>query len=458
MYDLCIRNGMLVHSHCLSRADLYIEDGRIARLAAPGAAFAAAESVDADGLYVFPGGIDTHAHLNDPGFTWREDFAHGTAAAALGGLTTVIDMPLQNEPAVTTPDILARKQRVVAPKAYTDYALYGGVCKYNLEQLPALASAGVAAFKIFLAPVSPDYDTLSPGEARQALAALKGSGARVAFHCEEASIIRSAEAAARQSGRCGRADFLAARPLSAELIAVGSVLALAAELDAPVHICHISHPDAAALVRDAQRRGVDVTAETCPHYLLFNENDMLRQGALFKCAPPLRSAADRERLWQYLLDGTISCVASDHSPCAAAEKAETDGDFFAAWGGISGIEYLFPLMFDAIVSKRGLSPTLLARVLSRGPAHAFGLGDRKGLLQPGYDADLTLVDPSVAWRIDAAQTHQLNPLTAFHGLHVQGAVQHVLLRGQFIVRDRTLCADAGIGCWQKRADTRIENQ
>ena len=252
--DLLVKNGRVVTAEGVDTADVAVKDGRVAALLAPHVreGVRAARVLDAEGKLVLPGAIDVHAHLNDPGFTWREDFAHGTAAAAAGGVTTVVDMPLQNEPALTDAAIFARKFEAVRDEALVDYAFWGGLTGDNLDKMRALHDAGVTAFKVFLGPVSPDYRTLTLGVVREALEVASSFGGLVGFHAEDYSIIRHEEERAVREGRTGRIDFLRSRPVEAERIAIAGVIELARATGARVHICHVSHPRVAELIRGAQ--------------------------------------------------------------------------------------------------------------------------------------------------------------------------------------------------------------
>jgi allantoinase len=289
--------------------------------------------VDAATMLVFPGAVDCHAHLNDPGFEWREDFSHGTAAAAAGGVTTVIDMPLQITPALTTAAILENKLRVVAPKAIVDFAFLGGLVDTNIDALEGLREAGVVGLKAFMGPVSPDYSTIDLALARRALEITAEWGLVVAFHCEDYHTIKRCERLMMQQGRNDWKAYLESRPLAAEIDSVRNVIRLAEQTGARVHICHVSHPDVAEEIKQAQNRAVNVSCETCMHYLVYNEHDLLTRGSLYKCAPPLRKAGASEGLWEYVIDGTIACIASDHSPCAPEEKREQVKNNWELWGG-----------------------------------------------------------------------------------------------------------------------------
>lgn len=444
--DLLVKNGRVVTAEGIDAADVAVKDGRVAALLAPSVrdGVRAARTLDAQGKLVLPGAIDVHAHLNDPGFTWREDFSHGTAAAAAGGVTTVVDMPLQNEPALTDADIFARKHEAVRDKALVDYAFWGGLTGDNLGEMRALHDAGVTAFKVFLGPVSPDYRTLDLGAVREGLEIAASFGGLVGFHAEDYSIIRHEEARALRAGRTGRIDFLRSRPIEAERIATAGVIELSRATGARAHICHVSHPEVAELIRRAQEEGLSVSGETCTHYLVFGEEDVLEHGMLFKCAPPLRDEAAREALWDYVVDGTLACVASDHSPCAPREKDESEGAF-KAWGGISGIQSLMAVFFDRAVNRRGLCPSLVAARLSEGPARIFGLWGRKGAIRVGADADLVIFDPDREWRITEDSLQYLNKISAFVGLEGRGAPETTLVRGRVVWSDGAARAPLGYG-------------
>ena len=262
MYDVLIKNGKVVTSEDILEANVAVKDGKIAAVSAWGEEPEAKEVIDATGKYVSPGATDSHAHLNDPGYNWREDYAHGTAAAAVGGLTTIVDMPLQNEPAMTDGKIMDAKEAHVSPNAYVDYCFWGGLTDYNFDSLKELDEKGCVAFKSFIGPVSPDYVSLSYGQAREALQIIKSFDGRAGFHCEDYSIIKWEEARAKKEGRNTWRDFLDSRPVVSELIATQAIIDLARDTGCKVHICHVSHPDVAEAIAQAQAEGIDVTAET----------------------------------------------------------------------------------------------------------------------------------------------------------------------------------------------------
>lgn len=449
MLDLLIKNANVVTSTSIEKENIGIKDGKIVSLTDVNEEVSAKEVIDVDGKYVFPGFIDTHAHLNDPGYEWREDYAHGTKAAILGGYTTIIDMPLQNEPAMTSAELFDRKEEKVSPHAYSDYCFWGGLIPDNFDKLKEQNDKGVVSFKSFIGPVSPDYASLSYGQVYKALEIIKEFDGRAGFHCEDFSIIKEREAYMKENNKLTWRDFLDSRPASAELIATDAVIEMARETGCKVHICHISHPDVAQLVKDAQAEGVDVTAETCSHYLVFTEEDTIENGPLFKCAPPLRSEEDRKRLWDYVLDGTFSGIASDHSPCSYDEKfneilGNKIENVFDVWGGISGIQS----GVQAVVSKaleEGYPLTALAKTMAENPAKAFGIYGKKGDIKIGFDADLVVVDKDKEWEITEESLLYVNKISAFVGLKGKGMPVMSILRGKVMAKDGEVVGSEGDG-------------
>lgn len=445
MFNLVIKNGKIVTADRIFEATICVNDGKIAAIVEAGSPVEAKEVIDAKGNYIFPGAIDSHAHLNDPGYGWREDYAHGTAAAGVGGCTTIVDMPLQNEPAMTDAKLFDKKEEGVSPNAYVDYCFWGGLVEYNFDKLKELDAKGCVAFKSFIGPVSPDYVSLTIGQAKEAIEILKGFDARAGFHCEDYSIIKWEEARAQRKENNDWQDFLNSRPVIAELIATQNIIALAKDLEAKVHICHVSHPSVAKIIRDAQLEGVDVTAETCGHYLTFTDQDVISNGSLFKCAPPLREAAAVEEMWEYVNNGTLSSIGSDHSPCELSEKSEEKHGIFGAWGGISGIQNIMQVIFSEGVAKRGYSPTLLARILSEGPAKTFEIYGKKGAIEVGFDADLVILDPEQEWEITPDSLYYVNKISAFVGLKGVGLPICTLVRGQVVAKEGQLVGQKGFG-------------
>lgn len=445
MYDLVIKNGNIVGLDNIFKGNIYIKDEKIVAITTEDLNVDSRNTYDATGMYIFPGGIDCHAHLNDPGYNWREDFIHGSKAAAAGGITTIIDMPLQNEPAVTNKEIFKAKEEYLKKRSVVDYALWGGLVDNNIEDLEGLYEAGAVALKAFIGPVSPDYSSVHMGIVREAMKIASKLDLLLGFHCEDYSIIKTNEKIAIENGKLSRRDYLDSRPVVAELLATRNIIDLARETGARVHICHVSHPEVAEEIKKAQTEGIKVTAETCPHYLIFTDEDLMEKGMIFKCAPPLRKKEEMEELWNYVIDGTINCIASDHSPCALEEKSEEEHNVFGAWGGISGIQNGFQIMFNEVVHKRHLSPTLLTKTLSYGPAKTFGLYPSKGLLNPGSDGDLVIVDPEKEWEINSDSLFYKNKISAFVGQKGKGLPIVTVVRGKVVYREGKIEVEPGYG-------------
>ena len=442
MYDLLIKNGKIVTAESVTDGNIAVKDGKIAAVLAATETPDAAKVIDAKGNYVFPGAIDTHAHLNDPGYEWREDYEHGTAAAAVGGYTTIIDMPLQNEPKVS-------------PNAYVDYCFWGGLIPDNFDDLKGLDDKGCVAFKSFIGPVSPDYSSLSYGQAYEAMEIIKEFDGRAGFHCEDFSSIKWQEQRMKKEGRLDWQGFLDSRPVISEMLATVDIIEIAKATGCKAHICHVSSPDVAQKIKEAQQEGYDITAETCSHYLSLTDKDVIENGPLFKCAPPLRSQEEVDRLWSYVEDGTFSGIASDHSPCSYDEKfneilGNKIENVFDVWGGISGIQSGFQVTFHEGCVKRGVSPTVLANAMSVLPAKAFGIYGKKGDIKIGFDADLLIVDPEKEWEITSDSLLYVNKISAFVGMKGKGLPVATIIRGNVVAEDGKIVADKGVGTLVKK--------
>lgn len=455
MYDLLIKNGKIVTPEAVMDGNIAVKDGKIAAVLAGGNEPEAAKVIDAKQNYVFPGAIDTHAHLNDPGYTWREDYAHGTAAAAAGGYTTIIDMPLQNEPALTNADIFDKKIEAVDDNAYVDYCFWGGLVPDNFDDLKGLYDKGCVAFKSFIGPVSPDYSSLNYGQAYEAMERIKEFDGRAGFHCEDFSMIKWQEQRMKKEGHLDWQGFLDSRPVAAEMLATVDMIELAKATGCKVHICHVSSPDVAQKIKEAQQEGYDITAETCSHYLSLTDKDVIANGPLFKCAPPLRSQEEVDRLWSYVEDGTFSGIASDHSPCSYDEKfheilGNKIENVFDVWGGISGIQSGLQVAFNEGCVKRGVCPAVLAKAMAKNPAKAFGIYGRKGDIRPGFDADFVIVDPDKEWEITEESLYYVNKISAFVGMKGKGLPVCTIIRGSVVAEDGKVIGEKGYGSFIER--------
>jgi allantoinase len=432
-YDVIVGGGYVVMPHGVHRLDIGIRNGRIAALADRLDPAASAVFVNAADRIVLPGMIDVHVHFNEPNFGHWEGFATGSAALAAGGCTAYLDMPLNGNPPTVTSEALAAKAALAAGKSAVDYGFWGGLVPGNLDRLQEMADAGAFAFKAFMSNPGGEgegrfreVDDYTLYEGMKRIAAFDGI---VALHAESDAITSSLAAAAAAEGRKDARSFAAARPPVAELEAVNRALFFAEKTGCKVHFVHISTPEAVELIYSAKCKGLDITLETCPHYLVLNEDDLERLGPVAKCAPPLRDAARQEGLWKQLADGKIDMITSDHSPCPGSMKYGAES-FAAAWGGISGAQSTLELILHYGVGLRCLPLTAVAELLSRGPARRFGLYPRKGEIAVGFDADLAIVDLDRPYTLQAHHLHYRHPHSPYTGLTLGGRVIATLVRGK----------------------------
>lgn len=443
-YDLIVRSGTVVTESGVFSADLAIRGGMVAAFATPGELAATGQELNAAGLTVLPGAIDPHFHAGELQIAYREDFASGTRAAAAGGFTTLIEMPL-SVPPVITPALLEAKLAELRRKAVVDCALWGGLVPGNLRALPALREAGVAAFKAFMTTV-PEYPRVTDAELYAGMAVVGRLGGLVGVHAENETLTL-VETARLQ--RDGRHDFRAtaeARPPEAELAAIHTALALAHSARCPIHLVHTSIPEGIAAVATARRAGQDATVETCPHYLAFSAEDLDRLGPFLKCAPPLQGVAAQEALWRQVLDGTVDMMGSDHTPVALADKAP-DRDPWSVPPGIQGIQAVLPFLLTEGVHRRGLPLPALVRLMAGNPARRFGLFPRKGTLSPGSDADLVLVDLEKEWTLREPDLLSKHPWSPYLGMRFRGRVVATLVRGRPVYHEGEIEVEGGYGRW-----------
>jgi allantoinase len=428
-FDLLVRGGTVVTPVSLYVSDIGVLDGVVAAVG-PELEGAAVETVDAAGLHVFPGLVDAHVHCNDPGRSAWEGFAHATRALAAGGTTTFVDMPLNASPPTVDAASFDLKVAAAEGAAAVDFALWGGLVPGDLDRLDELAARGVVGFKAFMCPTGiDDFEMADDATLLAGMERAAALGLPVAVHAEDAELTTRLAAEAVAAGRTTLRDYLDSRPVVAELEAIGRAIGMAEATGCSLHVVHVSTGAGARLVAAARGRGVDVTCETCPHYLALDEDDLLELGLQAKCSPPLRPRADVEDLWGTVLAGAVELVASDHSP--GPPELKQGPDAFAAWGGIAGCQTLL----RALLSEgppRGLSLEAIARLASAAPARRFRL-EGKGSLEPGVDADLTLVDvgaEAVLTRAELCSRHRLDPLV---GRPLRGRIERTILRG-FTVR------------------------
>jgi dihydroorotase len=439
--DLVIRNGRIVSPEGILQADVVVEGGTIAAICQADITPAARETIDASGKYVLPGAIDVHVHLRDPGLTYKEDWATGTAAAAAGGVTTVFDMP-NTHPSTATPAALRAKQEIARAKSFVDYGIYGVLDDTSIDHIEALVEGGVIGFKCFMAESTGDLPTPTDGVILEGLEKLALLGVRCAFHAENADIIVRRRNKLQASGRRDRHAHLASRPEICEIEAVSRAVLFCEWTGTRLHIVHMSSKDAVFLIRDAKARGVDLTAETCPHYLLLDSRDIGRLGGQLRINSPIREPGHAEGLWDGLRSGVIDMIATDHAPHRADEKLHND--IWDCARGIPGIETQMSLMLTE-VNKGRMSISEYVRWSAVNPAKAWDLYPRKGTISVGSDADIVIVDLDHEGTINQAQLHSLHKYSPWHNRAVRGKPTHTIVRGKVVCRDGQVVGTPGWG-------------
>jgi allantoinase len=381
---------------------------------------------------VMPGLVDTHVHVNEPGRADWEGFDTATRAAAAGGVTTIVDMPLNSIPATTTLPALQAKLAATGNKLHVDVGFWGGVIPGNTGELQKLWEAGVAGFKCFLIHSGVDeFPNVTETDLRAAMPELARLGATLIVHAEVPGPVDACCQSIAGARSSSYQTFLRSRPRAAEDQAVELMIKLARETGCRIHIVHHSSADALPMLRQAKSHGLRLTVETCPHYLHFCAEDIPEKATEFKCCPPIREAENREQLWEALRDGTIDFVVSDHSPCPPEMKLRAQGDFMNAWGGISSLQLRLPIVWtDA--RARGFTVEQMVRWLCARPAQQVGFGHLKGAIKSGADADIVIWNPDAEFRVDAAMLEHRHKLTPYAGELLHGVIEKTLVRGQIV--------------------------
>ena len=399
---------------------------------------AARETLDATGLHILPGAIDVHVHFRDPGYPQKEDFASGTAAAAFGGVTTVFDMP-NTLPTIATPEALADKHAIAKAKAYVDYGLYAVLGEQSIAHVDALVMGGIIGFKLYMGNTFGKVPSPTTGAMLEAFELVAPTGKRISLHAETNSIMERRETRLREAGRTDPLAHLAARPDVVAVEAVARAAILAEWTGARIHILHISSAAELRPLAEAKARGVDITGETCPHYLMLSSDDYEPLRGVIRVNPPVREAVNQEKLWAALEDGTIDMIATDHAPHAIDEK--TRADIWTVDCGFPGVETQMPLMLTAMSGRRG-SIRDYVKWSAEAPAKTWGLHPRKGALEVGSDADIAIVDMNRSWTIDDALIQSRAKISPFHGMKASALPIHTLVRGRFVMKDRILQEDS----------------
>jgi len=430
--DLLVRARRVVTPGGTAPGAVGITGGRISAVEAYDSPLSGQETVVlADDEVLLPGLVDSHVHVNEPGRTDWEGFATATRAAAAGGITTIIDMPLNSIPPTIDADALRAKREAAAGQVHVDVGFWGGAVPGNSGQLRELHEAGAFGFKVFLVDSGvPEFPPLDAAGLDDVMRQAGELGSVVIVHAEDAAVIGSAPGA----GGPGYGAFLRSRPGAAEVTAIARVIELARRTGARAHVLHLSAADATGLLAGARRSGAGVTAETCPHYLALAAEEVPDGGTQFKCCPPIRERANRERLWEALREGIIDCVVSDHSPCPPALKLAGRGDFGAAWGGISSVQVALPVVWTQ-ARARGHTLDDIARWMAAGPAGLAGLAG-KGRIAPGMDADLVAFAPEDTFTVRPDRLYHRHRLTPYAGRRLHGVVRRTWLRGAPVTGER----------------------
>ena len=448
MFDTVLHGGYVVLETGASQQDVAVTDGTISAIGDGLPAGEGTEVLDATGLVVLPGLVDAHVHFNEPGRTHWEGWEIGTRGAAAGGVTTVLEMPLNASPPTTNRTNFAAKRVAAGKSALVDYGLWGGFVDDNRSHFDELKQQGIVGLKAFMCESGIDDFAQVPSELLAAgIAEAARLGLLVGVHAEDNDITSSLTQEIRAAGRTDRGAWGESRPRRAEAKAIAEVLDYVrrAGSGARLHVVHVSSGDALSVIEGGKAANQAVTAETCPHYLMFTEDDFDRIGPALKCAPPLRDEANRETLWSAVLAGKIDSIGSDHSPCPAEAKLRGEDDVWRAWGGVSGIQVTLPAMTTEGVHRRGLSWERLADLLCTNPAKIFGLYPNKGAIRVGADADFALVDPEVEWTFSSGHLETRSGISPYIGTRFRGAVVRTIVRGRTVFRQGSIVGDVGYG-------------
>ena len=450
-FDLTITGGQVVTPGKVMPATIAVAEGRIAGLFDARERPASRAHMDARGLHILPGLIDTHVHIRAPARPDREDFVSGTSAAAAGGITTLLEMPI-SDPPVNSAAVLSNRMTQLEPHALIDFGLYGSISPDNMEEIPRMAEAGAIALKTFMTLPPPGREEEFVGLCCPNVADLYDLMQAVAqtnllhcFHCEHAGLLDLFLRKVQASGETKGIAHARSAPPIVEDLSVAGILVFAELFGNRVQIVHLSSHKAAQLVKEAKAKGVNVSVETCPQYLFLTMEELNRHGPFAKCNPALRTADEVEQLWPYLLDGTIDVIGTDHSPYIPAEKEAGQDDIFRATAGVPGLEAMLPLMLTAVNQGR-LTLPVLARLMSHRASQLFRLKG-KGQIAPDHDADLTLVDMNWDWTFDKDRTFSKGGrnMHAYHGRALRGRVATTMVRGQTVYADGQIVMEPGHG-------------
>jgi dihydroorotase len=436
-YDLILKDGIAVTSEKCFKADIAVKDEKIAFIGALNSDDSADEIYNAQDKHILPGIIDAHVHFRDPGLTEKEDFESGSIAAAFGGITFIADMPNVLPPTSNTERFL-EKVRIAKEKSYVDFGIFALLLNDNISEMEGLKKAGALGYKVFLGTSTGDIASPLLGTLFEQMTKSAALGLRIGFHAENSEINSHFTSKAKKSNETQEGILLSnARPVISEALAIQTVICLAQYTGAKVHIHHVTSKDGCLLIADAKQKGVKITAETCPHYLLLDSN----MEKAHRVYPPIREEIHRKSLWDAIGGKTIDMVASDHAPHGACEKLLP---IWEAPAGLSGVETTVPLMLNE-VNKGRFSINDFVRIASEAPAKIWGIYPKKGSLLAGADADFTVVDMNKKYKITAAEAHSKSKTSAYDGMETQGAPAATIIRGKFVMKDGFLTGTKGFG-------------
>ncbi|KGT72802.1 allantoinase [Bradyrhizobium japonicum] len=456
--DLILKNANIPQGDRQVLTNILVENERIVGFVNSIDHIEAKQAIDVNGKLVVPGCIDPHTHFMDPGFTHRETFATGTMSAAAGGVTTIIDMPCCSKPSVRSDETLFAKLNPLLEQAHIDFCFWGGMTGEDvregwLDNVWGQVEQGVVAFKVYMTPSVPTFPRVSDAEMLEIFYKVAETGLPVGVHAENYDICSFYTEKLKKQGRMDGPAWAEARKALAEKVAIELIISYAEETGARVHVVHMSTKEGAHVVREAKKRGVKVTAETCPHYLMLNaEEAMTEHGTFAKIAPPLRGKEDNEVHWKALADGTIDFVGTDHAPYEiATEKAAEDSDIWNSFPGIPGVETMVPILVSEGLNKGRLSLSRFVEVTSRNAAIHYGIYPKKGAMEIGSDADFTVIDLEKEHTIDQAQTYSMAKYNPLHGIQLKGMPVMTIVRGTVVYEDgKGIVGKPGYGKFTKR--------
>ncbi|WP_425756387.1 allantoinase AllB [Ihubacter sp. rT4E-8] len=444
-YDLRIKNGQVVTEDGLQRVDLFIKDGKIARIGTALQSDTANREIDAQDQYVLPGFVDPHVHLNDPGLTNSEDFYTGTCAAAAGGITTVLEHPLT----FPLPDNLAafeEKKEIGKRKAIVNFGLFGACSEKNQEEMKKMIESGAVAFKTFLT-YSPEIPKLDDGHLMDRMKFLADYPAVLAIHCENNDIVEYCTAKLQAEGKVKPEDYPDGRPEIAELEAVSRMCLLAKETGCKVNIAHCTIKDAVDIVQKIKKQGADLSVETCPHFLLLNRSMLPQLGVFGICNPPLRQEERVEELWNCIFDGKIDWICSDHATYTIEEKMAGKDNAFLAPAGVTSVELCYQLFFSEGVMNRGLSLEKFVELTSTNAAKRYHLYPKKGRIAAGADADIAILNPNQVWTVKDENLKQMIKWSPYDGMEVTGKITRTIVNGIEVYNGTDIICEKGCGAF-----------